>query len=145
MHIVSGCEMLCGTKYLYRHNKIGAYIHLLILWYNGFRVCQSWLHHVPLSTTTNVEVTIYQYIPLLTDKMVKFNIPYIVIWNSAEELAHFIGFMVPQDYNVVSVTADKITKHKYLQIEIQNARSCKNLLLCSLWLVNLVLHVTYLQ
>ena len=23
MHIVSGCEMLCGTKYLNRHDKIG--------------------------------------------------------------------------------------------------------------------------
>ena len=58
--------------------------------------------------------------------MVKFNIPYIVIWNSAEELAHFIGFMVPQDYNVISVTADKIIKYKDLQIEIRNSETCKN-------------------
>ena len=48
MNIVSGCEMLCGTKYLYRHEKIGAYLHWLILQDNGFRVCKSWSHHVPL-------------------------------------------------------------------------------------------------
>ena len=40
MHIVSGCEMLCGTKYLYRHEKIGAYLHWLIWWDNGFRLCK---------------------------------------------------------------------------------------------------------
>ena len=77
--------------------------------------------------------------------MVKFNKPDIFLWNDIEEIAQFIYLSVPQDYNVVSVTADKITKHKDLQIEIQNARSCKNLLLWRLWLVNLVLHVTYLQ
>ena len=145
MHIVSGCEMLCGTKYLYRHNKIGAYIHLLILWYNGFRVCQSWLHHVPLSTTTKGMVTIYWYTPLLTDKMVKFKNPDIVVWNATEEISQLIDVTFPQDYNVISATANKITKHKDLQIQIQNSGTWKKLLLCWLCLVNMVLHVTSLQ
>ena len=45
MHKASGCEILCGTKCLYRHDKIGIYLHWLILQDNWFIVCESWLHH----------------------------------------------------------------------------------------------------
>ena len=116
MHIVSGCEILCGTKYLYRHEEFYAYLHWLILWDSGFRVCESWLHHVTLSTTTNGEVKIDWYTPLLTLKMVKFNIPNIMIWNATEQISQQIEVTVPQYSNVVSATSIKITKYKDLQI-----------------------------
>ena len=77
---------------------------------NGFRVCESWLHHVPLSTIMKGKVTIYWYTPLLMDKMMKFNYPNIVIWNSTEQTAQLIEVTAPQDYNVVSETANNITK-----------------------------------
>ena len=78
MHIVSGCEMLCGTEYLYRHEKIGAYLQWIIFLDNVFRVCKLWLHHVPLPTTTKGGVKIYWDTPLLTDKMIKLNKPNIL-------------------------------------------------------------------
>ena len=61
--------------------------------------------------------------------MVKFKNPDIVVWNSTEQTAQFIDATFPQDYNVVSTTANKITKHKDLQIEIQNSGTWKILLL----------------
>ena len=42
--------------------------------------------------------------------MVKFNKPDSVIWNATEQTSQFIEITVPQDYNVVSATANKITK-----------------------------------
>ena len=62
---------------------------------------------------------IYWETPLLADKMVKFNNPNIVIWNSTEQKSHLIDAPVPQNYSVVSATANKITKYKDLKIEIQ--------------------------
>ena len=76
--------------------------------------------------------------------MVNFNNPDIFIWDATEQTSRLIDVTVPQDYNVVSTTANKITKHKDLQIEIQNSGTWKKLLLCWLWLVNLGLHVTSL-
>ena len=119
MHIVSGYEMLCGMKYLYRHDKIGSYLHWLTLRDNIFRVCKSWLHHVPLSTTTKGNVTIYWDTLLLTDTMAKFNNPDIVIRNATEKTEQLIYIKLPQYYSVVSATANKITKYKDMTLEIQ--------------------------
>ena len=57
--------------------------------------------------------------------MVKFNKPNIVIWNTTEQTAQLIDVKVPQNYNVVIATANKITKYKDLQIEIQNSGTWK--------------------
>ena len=97
-------------EYLYRHNKIGTCLHWLILRNNGIRVCELWLNHVPLYTTTKGEVKIYWGTPLFTNKMVKFSMHDIVIWNDTEQTAQFIDRTAPQDYNMVSATANKIIK-----------------------------------
>ena len=145
MQIVSGCDMLCETKCLYRNENFRAYLYWLILWDNIFKGCKSCLHNVPLSATTKGVVKIYWYAPHLTYKMVKFNKPVIVIYNDAKHTVQLIDVIVPQYYTVVIATANKITKYKDLQIEIQDSETCKRLLLCRLWLVNLGLHVTALQ
>ena len=44
------------------------------------------------------------------DKMLNFNKPDIVIWNVTVRTAHLIDVTRPQYYNVVSATANKITK-----------------------------------
>ena len=69
-----------------------------------------------LSNTTKGKAKIYVDTPLLTDKMAKFDKPDIVIWNAMEQTEQFIDVTVPQDYNVISTTANKITKYKDLQI-----------------------------
>ena len=69
--------------------------------------------------TTMRKVTIYWKTRLLTDKRVNFNKPDIVIWNATEHTAQLIDVPLPQDYIVVSQTANKITKYKDLKIKIQ--------------------------
>ena len=51
--------------------------------------------------------------------MLKFNNPNIMIWNAAEQTTQLIDITFQQDYNLVSATANKITKHKDRQIETQ--------------------------
>ena len=46
------------------------------------------------------------------DKMVKFNKPDIVIWNYTEQTSQWVDVALPQDYDAVSVTLNKITKYK---------------------------------
>ena len=43
-------------------------------------------------------------------KMLNFNNPDIVIWNASVRTAQLIDVTQPQYYNVVSATANKITK-----------------------------------
>ena len=64
--------------------------------------------------------------------MVKFNKPNILFWNATEQTAQLIDVTVPQEYDVVSLTANKINKYKDLEIEIQKFWNLKNLLLCRL-------------
>ena len=54
------------------------------------------------------------------DKMVKFNKPDIVIWNTTEQTSQLVDSRVPQDYNVVIATANNITKYRGLRIEMKN-------------------------
>ena len=99
----------------------------------------------PYPTTTKGEVTIYWDTPLLTDKMLKFNKPNTVIWNTTQRTAQLTESTFPQDYYVVSAISNKTTKYKYLQIEIKKCWNQKKLLLCRLWLVHSGLHVTALR
>ena len=79
--------------------------------------------------TTKSMVTIYWYTQILTDKIVKFNKSGLVIWNATEHTVQLIDVTVPQYYNMVSATANKITKYNDLKIEKQNSGICKRLLL----------------
>ena len=66
------------------------------------------------------------------DKMLNFNKPDIVIWNATVRTEQFIDVTLPQYYNMVSATANKITKYKDMQIKIQKFWNLKKLLLCRL-------------
>ena len=46
------------------------------------------------------------------------------MWDSDKQSAKLIDMSVPQDYDMVSVTAGKITNYKYMLIEI---KKCWNL------------------
>ena len=50
-HIVSGCNILCVTQYLYWHNQVAKYIHWQILKDLNVEVPESWLKHIPSEVT----------------------------------------------------------------------------------------------
>ena len=48
--------------------------------------------------------------------MAKFNKPDIVIWNYTEQNSQWVDVALPQDYDAVSATPNKITKYKNLRV-----------------------------
>lgn len=69
-------------------------------------------------------VTITWDMAIGTDKNVKCNIPYILVHGSNARSCKIIDVEIPICTNVVSKTAEKITKYRELGIEIQR---CWNL------------------
>ena len=61
---------------------------------------------------------------LITDKKVKHNRPDIVIHDTKKKECIFVDVAIPVCYNVVSKEAEKITKYRDLEIEVQK---CWNL------------------
>ena len=125
MHIVSGCKMLCGNKYMRRHDQIGTYLHWHILKDLGVKVSKSWLVHKPADTITVNGITVYWDQDIITGRKIGCNRPDITIWDSIKKTAKLIDMSVPMDYNVVTKTAEKLIKYRSLEIEIQKCWGLK--------------------
>ena len=124
-HIVSGCKMLTGTQYTYRHNQVAKYIHWTILKDRGVNVSESWIKHVPEDTVTVGEDIILWDVSIITDKKVKSNRPDITIHDTKNKTCLFIDVSVPICRNVVRKEAEKIVKYRDLEIEIQKCWNLK--------------------
>ena len=123
-HIVSGCKMLTGTKYKYRHDQILKYLHWWILKDLGITVTENWTNHKPEATEEINGVIVMWDLDIETDKNVQYNRPDIVIHDTKNRTCQLIDVSVPICRNVVSKTAEKIVKYRNLEIEIQK---CWNL------------------
>ena len=126
-HIVSGCKMLTGTKYTYRHNQIAKYVHWCILKDQGVKATKSWFKHVPENVTTKNDVTIMWDTPIITDKNVQHNRPDITVHDRKNRKCIFIDISVPVCYNVVKKEAEKIVKYRDLEIEVQKCWNLKEI------------------
>ena len=117
--------MLAGTQYMYRHNQVAKYIHWNIIRDLKVKVSESWLHHKPeeVSTVSGIKVLWDSYI--LTDKKVPHNRPDIIIHNEKNRECLIIDVAIPVCRNVVKKEAEKITKYRDLEIEIQKCWNLK--------------------
>ena len=116
--------MLCGTQYLDRHNHICKYIHWNILRDLNVEVSESWVSHVPKEVTTKDGINVLWDMYIRTDRKVLHNRPDIVIHNENTRECHIIDIAVPVCRNIVRKEAEKITKYRDLEIELQK---CWNL------------------
>ena len=124
-HIVSGCKMLAGTQYTYRHNQVAKYIHSCVLKDRGAKVDQSWTKHEPENATNIGDDIILWDMPIPTDKNVKSNRPDITIHDTKRKTCMFIDISVPVCCNVVNKEAEKIIKYRDLEIEVQKCWDLK--------------------
>ena len=123
-HIVSGCKMLAANQYTFRHNQVGKYLHWWILRDRGIPVSKTWQKHTPLDTTTHNGINLLWDKTILTDKKVKHNRPDITIHDTNTRECIFIDVSIPVCSNIVQKEAEKITKYRDLEIEVQK---CWNL------------------
>jgi hypothetical protein len=121
MHVVSGCKMLCGTKYTRRHDNVGKYIHWTILKDMGVRVKDSWLHHVPVPSVTKGTTTVTWDLAIDNCEGIEANRPDIVVWDLEKRTAQIIDMTIPMDKNVIAKYADKLIKYRALQISMQKS------------------------
>ena len=111
--------MLCSTQYTYRYDQVAKYLHRNILRHMKINVSESWLKHHPPELTSKNDVTVMWDMPIATDKKVKHNSPDIVIHNKNKRECLFIDVVVPNCLNMVSKEAEKITKYRDLEVEVQ--------------------------
>jgi hypothetical protein len=119
-HIVSGCKMLAATQYMFRHNQVAKYLHWNILRDLNINVSESWLKHDPKEAITaerGIKVLWDSY--LLTDRKVAHNRPDIVIHNTTTQECLIIDVAIPVCQNIVKKEAEKLTKYRDLEIELQ--------------------------
>ena len=126
-HIVSGCKMLCGTQYTYRHNQVAKYIHWQILKDLKVKVSDSWLKHTPTEVVTKNGIKVLWDSYLLTDKKVPHNRPDIVVHDTTLQECLLIDVAIPVCMNIVKKEAEKITKYRDLEIEIQKCWNLKKI------------------
>eukprot|EP00957_Ditylum_brightwellii_P049734 3771591-Ditylum_brightwellii.AAC.1 len=125
-HILSGCSKLAGSKYTQRHNKVAQYVHWNLLKECGIPVIPQWYKHSPILSVIDGKTAITCDLKMVVDKVLKHNWHNIAILDRASKTAQIIDITVPYDTNVVSKTAEKITKYRDLDIALKkNWRGCK--------------------
>ena len=124
-HIVSGCKMLAGTQYTYRHNQVATYLHWCVLRDIGVSVPETWTQHTPAPTVSTNEITVLWDLPIITDKKVKANRPDITIHDRKNRECIFVDVSIPVCENIVKKEAEKLTKYRDLEIETQKCWNLK--------------------
>ena len=124
-HIVSGCKMLCGTQYTYRHNQVAKYLHWQILKDLKIKVSESWLKHIPTEVVSKDGIKVMWDSYILTDKKVPHNRPDIIIHDTNLQECLLVDVAIPVCMNIVKKEAEKITKYRDLEIEIQKCWNLK--------------------
>ena len=119
-HVISGCQCLASTKYTNRHNKVGTYVHWVILKKLGIKVCKDWFKHEPKKIEEACNVVVMWDYTIPTEKKIGANRPDIVLHNKTSNSALIVDFLVPHNTNIINKTAEKLTKYRDLEIEIKN-------------------------
>ena len=117
-HIISGCPELAKTEYIHRHDRVATYVHWKICQKYKLPTTLKWYEHQPLTVTENNDVTILWDMPISTDREIKANRPDIVVKNRKENTCILIDISVPSENNTSLKVAEKISKYKDLEIEV---------------------------
>ena len=117
--------MLTGTQYLHRHNQVAKYIHWNILRDNRIDTPESWLDHKPREVTTKGKINVLWDSYKCTDKKVGHNKPDIIIHDEEKHECMIIDVAIPTCQNIVKKEAEKVTKYRDLEIELQKCWNLK--------------------
>eukprot|EP00957_Ditylum_brightwellii_P059138 4487340-Ditylum_brightwellii.AAC.1 len=106
LYIVSGCELLAGTKYTELRNKICQYLHWYIMQDNNIPVNPNWQKHKPkLATLVTNQLLITYDMTQGVENVVEANCPDIVLLDKKEKRALIIDVTIPVDINMIKAAA----------------------------------------
>eukprot|EP00957_Ditylum_brightwellii_P049562 3759182-Ditylum_brightwellii.AAC.1 len=115
-HIISGCKLLEGTKYIEQHDKICQYLHWCIMQDNNVPVNPNWQWHKtrPVTLITN-QLLVTNDMTQEVESVVAANCPDIVILDEKEKKALIIDGMIAIDINMIKAAAGKYKNIKTLR------------------------------
>ena len=87
--------------------------------FHNIKTSGKWYEHKPDTVTENEEVTVLWHMQVHTDRAIKANKPDIIIKSKKEKLFMLIDMAVPSDRNISVKAAEKLSKYKDLEIEIE--------------------------
>ena len=128
-HIISGCPELAKTDYIHRHDRVATYVHWKICQKYKLTTPQKWYEHQPMTVTESNDVTVLWDMPINTDREIRANRPDIIMKNKKENICTLIDVSVPSENNTSIKVAEKISKYKDLEIEINRMWGMKTIVL----------------
>ena len=133
-HIVSGCEVLAKTEYMYisRHNNAAAYLHWSICKDHDLKITDKWYQHTPETVIHNKDNNLTKMwdMPVNTDgTAITANRPDITVKDSVNSTCKLIDITVPSDRNIALKEIEKKSKYKDLELEIQRMWHMKTIVI----------------
>ena len=130
-HIVSGCEVLAKTEYIFRRNNAAAYLHWSIYKDHDIEITDKWYQHAPETVMHNKgnNITIMWDMPVNTDRTITANRPDIIVKDSVNSTCKLIDMTVPSDRNIALKEIEKKSKYKDLELEIQRMWHMKTIVI----------------
>eukprot|EP00957_Ditylum_brightwellii_P010416 787545-Ditylum_brightwellii.AAC.1 len=105
-HIVSGCEMLAGTKCTKQHNKICQYLHWCILQDHYIPINPNWQKHKPKpAVLISNQVVVTYDLKQEVDNADEANRPDIIVFDEKECRALIIDVTVLMGINMIKAAA----------------------------------------
>jgi len=100
-HIISGCQSLCQTDYLYRHNQVANIIHQkLAIKYNLIDTHTPYYKYKPEKVLDSKDYKLYYDRTVITDQTIHHNRPDLIIIDKKKQETTLIDVAVPMCHNV---------------------------------------------
>ena len=93
-------------------------MHWKILNYYSIKITNKWYEHQPETVVENEKATILWDMQVHTDRTISITKPDIVIKDKQEKTCILIDMAVPSNQNTSVKVAEKLSKHKNLEIKI---------------------------
>ncbi|VEN63176.1 unnamed protein product [Callosobruchus maculatus] len=119
-HIASACKTLAGTEYTARHNSAAKIIHQALVTTNKLiENTDPYYNYIPTSVLDSNQYKLYWDVEIHTDKTIPANRPVIVFQSKADKVTYLIDIAIPNDTNIQTTYAGKISKYTDLAIEVK--------------------------
>lgn len=121
-HILSACQILAGTKYIERHDRVATIVYLELLKMYSFEIDTNtkYYQYKPEPVIENTRVKIYWNKQIITDKTISHNKPDITIINKQHNIASLIDIAIPNNHNIDRKHREKMEKYAELKREIKD-------------------------
>lgn len=121
-HILSACQLLAGTKYVERHDRVATIVYLELLKNYSFEVETNtrYYQYKPAPVVEHTRARVYWNKGIITDKTIPHNKPDITVIDKQHNNAFLIDISIPNNHNMDRKHREKVEKYTELKREIKD-------------------------